>query len=318
MEKAVMTSVLVLGGGPDAERPVSLESAKGVVEALRANKSIDVVDRTISRITPDELASMPGDCIFPVLHGAYGEGGPLQDLLELDGRPYVGSGPRASRQAMDKVATKVVAGRLDIPTPEWAIIDTRDPGHAMRPPLVVKPVHDGSSVGLHICRTDADVDRAIGAAREDQARQNHRAYMTERMVSGAREITVGLLDNEPLPLIEIRPAEGVYDYEAKYTRDDTQYELDPDLPPGVATTIREHSVALARELGARHLARVDFMLDADGIAWLLELNTIPGFTTHSLVPMAARRAGLDMTALCTRLVELAMRDAPVATGSAVA
>lgn len=302
-------NVLVLAGGPDAEREVSLDSAHGVAEGLRA-AGLEVTERTIGRLTQDELAAMPGDVIFPVLHGAFGEGGPLQDLLERDGRPYVGSGPRASRLAMDKVATKAIAQHLSIPTPSWTILDARDDVLALDLPVVLKPVHDGSSVGLHICQTRDDWQRALGAAREDQAGSAHRVYMVERMVAPAREMTVGVVDGACLPLIEIRPADGTYDYEAKYERDDTVYVVDPELPRPIADRMREASLSLAGAIGVRHLARVDFMLDAQGVPWLLELNTIPGFTTHSLVPKAAAGLGLDMSGLCARLVELALRDAP--------
>lgn len=312
-----MTSVLVLGGGPDAERAVSLDSARGVADALRA-AGLEVVERTIDRLTPEALASMSGEVIFPVLHGAYGEGGPLQDLLEADGRPYVGSGPRASRLAMDKVASKAIAMRLGIPTPEWVIVDTRDDRCALRLPLALKPVHDGSSVGLHMCRTPTQWTDALHAARADRKANPHRVYLAERLVEGAREVTVGVIDDTALSLIEIRAACGTYDYEAKYHRDDTVYVVDPELPSGAASMMREHALALARQIGVRHLARVDFMLDQAGVAWLLEINTMPGFTSHSLVPMAARGGGLEMPALCARLVEMALRDAGVPMRPALA
>ena len=307
-----MTSVLVLAGGPDAEHQVSLASARGVADALRADGAFEVVERTIDRLTPAELAGMPGDVIFPALHGAYGEGGPLQDLLEGDGRAYVGSRPAPARLAMDKVATKARALRLGIPTPECTVLDLRDERCPLALPVVVKPVHDGSSVGLHICRTEEQWRAARDVVVADRRANPHRVYMVESLVAGARELTVGLLDDSALALIEIRAASGTYDYEAKYHRDDTCYVLDPELPSGVEGRLREQAVALARSIGVRHLGRVDFMLDRAGIAWLLEVNTMPGFTGHSLVPMAARHGGLEMPALCARLVELALRDAPAA------
>lgn len=300
-------NVLVLAGGPDAERDVSLDSARGVADGLRA-AGFGVEERAIERLELAELASMPGDVIFPVLHGAYGEGGPLQDLLERDGRPYVGSGPRASRLAMDKVATKAIALQLGIPTPQWSILDTRDDVLSLDPPVVIKPVHDGSSVGLHMCQTTEDWQHALDAAREDQSR--HRVYMVERMVTPSREMTVGVVNGTCLPLIEIRPAEGTYDYDAKYTRDDTEYVVDPQIAPMQSDRMRAAALSLAGAVGVRHLARVDFMLDSSGVPWLLELNTMPGFTSHSLVPKAAAHVGLDMPSLCAHLVDLAMRDTP--------
>lgn len=302
------TTVLVLGGGPDAEREVSLLSAAGIADGLRRSGRYSVIERTIDRVALVELRAMPGDVVFPVLHGSFGEGGPLQDLLEADGRPYVGCGPRAARTAMDKVATKLAAAKIGVPTADSCVLNFEDSACPLPFPMVVKPVHDGSSVGLHICKSADAWSRAFAAASADACANPGRVYMVERFVAG-RELTVGVIDGKPLPTIHIVPAEGVYDYAAKYTRDDTQYMLDPELPPGVDARIKAHSSALCAAIGVRHLARVDFILDTSGTAWLLELNTMPGFTSHSLVPKASRRAGTDMPELCAALVDLALRDA---------
>jgi D-alanine-D-alanine ligase len=300
-------SVLVLGGGPDAEREVSITSARHVADALRAAGHV-VHAQTIDTLTIHELRALPGDVVFPVLHGGWGEGGPLQDLLEQDGRPFVGSGSRAARMAMDKVATKAVALSLGIPTPQVFILDPRDPVCPMDFPVVVKPVHEGSTIGLYICNNEGEWAAARATIADELSRGVRRSYMIEPRVPG-RELTVGIIDGQALPIIEITPAEGLYDYDAKYHRNDTRYTLDPDLPPGVTETIKTHAVNLARAIGTRHLARVDFILDPTGIAGLLEVNTLPGFTDHSLVPMAAAHAGEPMPALCSRLVSLAVRDA---------
>ncbi|MEX2218691.1 MAG: D-alanine--D-alanine ligase [Phycisphaerales bacterium] len=304
-----MITVLVLGGGPDAEREVSLNSAGAIAEALRAGGKFGVEHRVIDRIGEGELRALPGDVVFPALHGPFGEGGPLQDLLEAGARPYVGCGPGIARLAMDKMATKMAAACAAIPTPESCVINVKDDVLPIAPPAVVKPVHDGSSVGLHIIRCEGCWKGARAAVREDVAAHpgGGRVYMAERFIAG-RELTVGLLDGEPLPIVQIIPAEGPYDYEAKYTRDDTRYVVNPDLPAGVGERVRRDAVTLARALGVRHLARVDFILDGRGRHWLLEINTMPGFTSHSLVPMAARSIGLEMPDLCQRLVELALRD----------
>ncbi len=304
------TRVLVLAGGPDAERPVSITSARFVAEALRANPGFDVIPLTIDRMTPSELRGVGADVIVPVLHGGWGEGGPLQDILEADGRPFVFSGARASRLAMDKIATKMVALTCGIPTPTSHVLDLRDGVCPLPFPVIVKPIHEGSTVGLHVVRSQEDWTRAVEMIRSEAS---PRSYMVEPMVTGvgggrARELTVGVLDGRALPIIEITPASGLYDYEAKYHRDDTIYTLDPQLPPGVADTIKHHAEVLSERIGARHVARADFMLDASGTAWLLEVNTIPGFTDHSLVPKAARHSGIPMPELCTRLVRMALRD----------
>ncbi len=324
-------SILVLGGGPDAEREVSLISARAIAQALKeAGRRVHLEE--IDRLSQDQLAALPGDAIFPALHGGWGEGGPLQDLLEADGRPFVGSRAGPARHAMDKLATKLTALRLNIPTTDAWILDRRDPACPAPFPVIIKPVHEGSTIGLHICN-DADDWRSAREAieREDRAAlaSHHplRSYMIEPVIGAdhdgrapahlaparARELTVGILDQRALPVIEIRPADGHYDYQAKYTREDTRYLLDPPLPAGVREKIQDQTLRLARAIGVRHLARADFMLDSAGVAWLLEINTMPGFTSHSLVPMAAAHAGLSMSDLCLRLVHMAVRDHHPAT-----
>lgn len=305
---------LVLGGGPDAERDVSLNSARAIADALVA-AGHTVERRTIERIAAADLARMPGDVIFPALHGGWGEGGPLQDILESDGRPFVGCASLPARRAMDKVATKAVALSLSIPTPAIAILDWRDGVCPMELPVVVKPVHEGSTIGLYLCRTPEDWTAARASIADEAAQGELRTYMIEPMIGAGpagggkgRELTVGLLDGRALPIIEIVPAEGLYDYEAKYTRDDTTYLLNPELPAGVADRVKEQTARIAKALGVRHIARADFMLDSSGTAWFLEINTMPGFTDHSLVPKAARSMGLEMPELCSTLIRLALRD----------
>lgn len=304
-----MTSVLVLGGGPDPERGVSIDSAQAVARAFRDEGSFEVVERTIDRPDLDELRSMPGDVVFPVLHGPFGEGGPLQDLLEADARPYVGSGARAARLAIDKMASKLAAARCTVPTPHAQVLNTSDDRPGLDPPFVVKPVHEGSSVGVHMVRADDDWASALGAVRADVAEHPSRVYMIEQMIEG-RELTVGLFDTgdglEALDVTEIRPAEGYYDFDAKYERDDTAYIVGPDLPDGVGLAARQHAVAVASALGVRDLARADFLLDSHDRLFFLEINTMPGFTGHSLLPMAAERRGYPMPAFCAHLVRRAL------------
>lgn len=308
-------SVLVLGGGPDAEREVSIRSSTAIAEALRASGRFEVHLEIIDRLTLEQLRALPGGVIVPYLHGPWGEGGPLQDLLEADGRPFVGSGSRSARVAMDKVATKAVALGLQILTPPWFILNPRDPVSPLGYPVVVKPVHEGSTIGLHICNSAAEFARVCGVILDEQRRGLCRAYLVEPRVGNGwgRELTVGVVDDRALPVIEIVPKSGLYDYEAKYTRNDTQYLVQPALPPGVGERIASASVRLSKALGCRHIARVDFMLDPQsGGAWLLEINTTPGMTDHSLVPKAAAAAGMSMPELCASLVDMALRPAPAA------
>jgi D-alanine-D-alanine ligase len=303
-----MKTVLVLGGGPDAEREVSLNSSKGVAEALRTGGRFRVEYKVIERISLGELKSLHGDVVFPVLHGAFGEGGPLQDLMEQDGRPYVGCRPQAARLAMDKMASKLFAARAGIPTAEAVVFNTKDEISPIPFPAVMKPIHDGSSVGLHIVKCDGCWAKARPQVVADIQSKPGRAYMIERFVKG-KELTVGLLDGKPLPVIHIQPADGPYDYEAKYKRSDTQYHVDPDLPASIKQQVQGYAEKLGQAIGVRHVSRVDFLLDGESRPWLLEINTMPGFTATSLVPKAARHIGLDMGELCATLVEMAIRDA---------
>jgi len=240
----------------------------------------------------------------------------LQEVLEETGVAYVGSRPGAARWAMDKLVTKSLAAAAGVPTPAARPLMPGD-ACALAPPLVLKPVDDGSSVDMRICRTGEEV-----AVARDELHSKRGRLMAECYIAG-RELTVGILGDAALPLIEIVPADAVefYDYEAKYERDDTAYIVNPDVPAVIGQRCCEYAVSVFRRLGCRHLARVDFMLDDAG-PWLLEINTMPGFTAHSLVPMAARAIGLDLPALCGRLVALACRSrvrtvhsAPSAQGS---
>ncbi len=299
--------VLVLGGGPDAEREVSIRSSSAIAEALRVGGKYDVELKLIDRVSREQVAAMTADVIFPYLHGPYGEGGPLQDVLEADGRPFVGTGAQGSRVAMDKLATKMIALKMGMMSPPSMVLTTRDAKPPMRPPLIVKPVHEGSTIGLYVIETVEDYANCLQAITAEQKTGVIRTYMVEPKVKG-REVTVGVIDQQALPIIEIKPKDGLYDYEAKYTRNDTQYVLDPALPPGVAEKISQQTIVISKAIGVRHIARADFMLDERGTPWFLEINTTPGFTDHSLVPKAAQHRGISMSALCETLVGLALRD----------
>ncbi|MSR28302.1 MAG: D-alanine--D-alanine ligase [Phycisphaerales bacterium] len=286
-------SVLVLMGGPDAEREISLRSGAMVAAALREIGGFTVHEQVIDRVTASELGTMPGDVIFPVLHGPFGEGGPLQDAMEADGRPYVGSRPRAARVSMDKIASKLFARAAGIRTPPARVLTAGEPCD-LPLPLVVKPVDDGSSVGVRRCFTEEQV-----AAARSELEPRFPRLMAERLITG-REITAGVVERELLPLIEVVSAGEFFDYDAKYERSDTQYILDPELPDAVKEEIAHASRMLYERIGCRDLARLDFMVDSDG-AWFLEINSMPGLTDHSLVPKAAAHAGLAFPDMCARL-----------------
>ena len=306
--------VTVLMGGPDAERPVSLESGNRVVDALREVPEVDVSPLVIDRPTAESLQASLGaigtDIVFPMLHGPWGEGGGLQRLLEGIGVPFVGSGSKAAAAAMDKLRTKSLAHEAGVPTPPACLI-ADDGSIDLEPPFVIKPTDEGSSVGVRLILDAAEAADAIA-----ELRSTHAALMAERYVAG-RELTVTVLEGEAMPPVEIEPSDGFYDYEAKYVRDDTRYTVSPSLPAGVESRMASHSIKIFNLLQCRDLARVDWLVeDGEGGAtgmepriWMLEANTIPGMTTHSLAPMAAAARGIDLPELCRRMVSEAFARA---------
>jgi D-alanine-D-alanine ligase len=315
-------TALILAGGPDAEREVSIKSANAIFAALRESPRYRPALEVIDAPTSDELAGLVRDSgagvVFPALHGRWGEGGPLQRRLDAAGVAYVGAGPQAARTAMDKAATKAVAlcvlrafpKTLPVAVSTTWIIDPGDETPPCPLPFVAKPNFEGSTVGLHIVRSED----AWAAALAD-LRKTRKPYIAEPLAEG-RELTCGLLlpaphGVGPLPLIQITPAQGLYDYQAKYLRDDTRYDVDGVASDADTEAIVGFSEALTQAMGIRHLARADFMYDdRTGLAHFLEINTMPGFTDHSLLPMAAARAGLGMTALCESLLDAALQSSP--------
>lgn len=302
---------MVLAGGPDKERPVSLNSGQCVTAALR-EAGHEVVQRDI---TPgdtgclDEFLRWGGDVVFPVLHGPWGEGGGLQKLLDARGLRYVGSAASAAALCMDKQRTKLLLAGRGLPTPASELISpTATP--RLAPPLVVKPNDEGSSIDLTICRSASQVAAALAGMVG-----RYQRVLVEQFVAG-REMTVGVIgtgrDAFALPPIRIVPAVEYYDYQAKYTREDTQYLLDPEaigLDAATLDRLKAISVEAHRLAGCRHLSRVDLIVDDAGQPWVLEINTLPGFTTHSLLPKAAAYAGITLPALVDRLVRLALTPA---------
>lgn len=299
--------IMVLAGGPDQERPVSLQSGASVAQALmEAGHEVRQHDPQ-----PDDLSFLDaiddwgGDVVFPVLHGPWGEGGPLQRILENRGVAFVGCGSHAADLCMDKYRTKRAIERVDIPTARFELIQ-RGQAPALAPPVVVKAPREGSSIDLKICR---DADALADALRN--LHTHHETLMIEQFIDGL-ELTVGVLGDAQasegavaLPAINIVPKTAFYDYDAKYERHDTQYLFDIDLPADTLSRVSWYAVKAFRVLGCRDLGRVDFMIDRQANPYLLEVNTMPGFTSHSLLPMAAARHGLTMPSLTDRLVDQA-------------
>ena len=292
--------VAVLFGGKSAEREVSLKSGSRVLDALR-RQGIDAHAFDPAERKLDDLAAF--DRAFIMLHGRYGEDGTIQGALELMGIPYTGSGVMASAVGMDKWRTKLLWRSVGLPVPEYVMLDSSSDFAAVEKqlglPLFVKPACEGSSIGVTKVRQSGELRPAYAeAARHDAL------VIAERGVMGG-EYTVAILGNEALPIIRIVPATDFYDYEAKYLRDDTRYLCPCGLSDAREQELRALALEAFRVLGCRGWGRVDFLMDEQGNAYFLEVNTSPGMTDHSLVPMAARAAGLSYEQLVLRVLSLA-------------
>lgn len=304
--------MLTLFGGPDRERPVSLQSGAQVAQALRqAGHRVTEGD-----LLPNDTAALDrfvathaghgNAVIFPVFHGKWGEGGEAQVLLEKSGMPYVGCRPEAAALCMDKARTKLVLRDEGLPTPDYELADTAF-APTLPPPVVIKPNDDGSSIDLRVCPDAQSLTHAWA-----HLAPRHDWLLIERLVTG-REVTVSVVEDDAgrpvaLPPIHIVPATEFYDYAAKYERDDTQYRFDLGLDDAAVTALQRTAVRAFTALGVRHLGRVDLFVDDNGKPWIIEVNTLPGFTTHSLLPMAAARAGRPLPALVDHLVRRAAAD----------
>jgi D-alanine-D-alanine ligase len=296
----------VLYGGWSAEREVSLWSGQGVVAALQRS-GVDVTAIDADREAILRLHEQGFDRVFSVLHGTGGEDGTVQAVLDLHGIPYPGCGVLASALAMDKLRTKRIWRAEGLPTPDYRVLktlaDAEAAANAFGYPFIIKPAADGSSVGVTKVKTPAQLVQAL-----QDARGPGRVVMAERFVP-AGEYTCAILDGEPLPLIQIVPASEFYDYHAKYISDDTRYHCPADLPALLSVELQAMCAAAFEAIGGRGWGRVDFMLDAEQRPWLLEINTLPGMTSHSLVPMAARAVGMDYDALCWAILETTLPGA---------
>jgi len=294
--------ITVLAGGPGVEREVSLQSGKAVNEALNRLGH----RATLCDIHPKDLSALdtPVDFVFIALHGEFGEDGAIQKILDEKGIAYAGTGTRASQLAIDKVESKKCFERAGINTPFFVLVTHENLNcfiEKISPPVVVKPVCSGSSVDISIARTQDDM---MSATQSLVAK--HGSALVEQFIDGP-ELTVGILGDLALPVCEIRTRREFYDYQAKYVDDDTQYLFDLDLPATILKQVQEASVEAHNALGCRSFSRVDWMVDTSQLKpYILEINTIPGFTSHSLLPKAAARIGLNFDTLCNRIIELSL------------
>jgi len=294
--------VAVLMGGRSAERPVSLRSGSMVLAALR-KKGVDAHAFDPKERGLDALIAERFSRAFIALHGRYGEDGTIQGALELLDIPYTGSGVLASALAMDKWRAKLVWQACMVPTPRCELLTRTTDLHAaamrLGLPMMVKPANEGSSIGMTKVKSAGDLPEAFALAANYD-----RVVIAESFVEGV-ELTVGVLGDTPLPLIKLETPREFYDYEAKYVADDTRYIIPCGLPPDAERVIQDEALRAFRALGCSGWGRVDLMLDRSGKPYFLEVNTSPGMTDHSLVPMAARHAGMSFEDLCLRILELA-------------
>lgn len=294
----------VLAGGPSSEREISLRSGRAVHNAL-IQEGVDAIFLDVREDVYDIIKAKEIDIAFIALHGRFGEDGTVQKILKDAGVPYTGSGPDASRLALDKIASKDIFIKNGIPVARHIVIekgnfDAKDIC-SMGFPVVVKPQFEGSSIGLSVVKDKEALPEAI-----DKAFEYGPKIILEEYIDG-RELTVGILDDEPLPVIEIVPRQRVYDYKAKYNDPDTKYLVPAPIDEDAAKKAQMLGKLSHMALGCRSFSRTDMMMDKSGGIFVLEVNTIPGMTERSLLPKAAKACGIDFNKLCIKLIENAVK-----------
>jgi D-alanine-D-alanine ligase len=292
--------ITVMLGGPSAEREVSLRSGAAVAKALHS------LGHQVSEVDPKETDwTLPAgtQVVFLALHGTYGEDGAVQTRLEELGVPYTGCGPESSRIAFDKVLTKQRCLEAGVPTPKFTVIESVNASwpRGWQPPVVLKPVRQGSSVGVQFVERVADWAKSL----TESMRYDERVLVEERIIG--RETTVGILDGKPLPVVEVRPKQGVYDYVTKYTAGASDYLCPAPFDPQVTQSIQATALAAFKAVGGRDYSRVDIMVRNATEPLVLEVNTLPGMTETSLLPKAAAAVGLSYADLCQQMIDLALR-----------
>ncbi len=297
--------VAVLLGGKSAEREVSLDSGRAVLEALiRSGVEAEAFDPQERCVT--ELVNY--DRAFIVLHGRGGEDGQIQGVLEWLDIPYTGTGVQGSAIGMDKIKTKQVWQGSELPTAPHRIVnkdaDADEVIASLGLPFIIKPVHEGSSIGMSKVEKPEDFAEALAKATEHDA-----VVMAEKWING-REFTIVLLNGQALPVIRLEPPKDVafYDYEAKYNRNDVQYGIPCGLSEVEEKMLQELALRAFQAVGCKGWGRIDAMQDEQGNFWLLEVNTVPGMTSHSLVPKAAKAVGYDFDQLCVTILEQTLQD----------
>ena len=302
--------VAVLMGAIGEERQISLASGKCIAEALKRTKLLEVVEQDYLPEKPEILDDKSIDVFFLAFHGQFGEGGDMQEICEKKKLVFTGCDSKASRLAFDKAASKKALKQAKVPVPD--AIEFKGAGQSaaidsklkmMGNKFIIKPVRQGSSVGVEIVE---GIEKAKVAAKKCLV--NFGDCIIEKFIAG-REITVGIVENMTLPVIEIKTTHQFYDYDAKYNDDTTQFLFDTIAEKQTLQRINDVALKSFNVLGCRDFSRVDMILGTDNIPYVIEINTIPGFTTHSLLPKAAAKAGIDMSELCLRIIKAALKRA---------
>jgi len=303
-------NISILYGGASTEYKISIQTGLAIAEAIKDRYNLDMINLDSEIYNAPQLL-VGSDLVFNALHGGDGENGSIQSFLDLHHIPYTGSGAKPCKIAMDKNITKLIAKSVDIQTPNWILLKRNQHTgmqlHYNQPskfsyPYVVKPSSEGSTFGLTIAREESELEEAIGHASEygDE-------ILIEEFIPG-RELTVGILGNKPLPIVEIKPSHDLYDYKCKYTEGMSEYFVPAELSDSLERSLSEDALKIYKTIGCRHYARVDFRLNEAGKHYLLEINTLPGMTATSLLPKAAKAAGLEFPDLIDTIIKIASMD----------
>ena len=301
-------NISILYGGWSAEHKISIQTGLAVAGAIRERYNLDLVDFTESILqNPQRL--LEADIVFNALHGGAGEDGTIQSFFELHNIVYTGSDSKASKIAMNKNLAKLLVKSIGVKTPNWVVIKN-EPGAGIKfydqnserfsLPFIVKPASEGSTYGISLVSDEAGLSEAIS-----KAASFSRDVIIEEYIEG-RELTVGILDGKVLPIVEIKPINEIYDFECKYSEGKSEYVVPADINESIERKISEDSLKIFNVIGCRHYGRVDFRLDSDGNYYFLELNTLPGMTSNSLLPKAANQAGLSFSELINTIIKSAL------------
>ena len=303
-------NISILYGGASTEHKISIQTGLAIAEAIKDRYNLDMINLDSEIYNAPHLL-VGSDLVFNALHGGDGENGSIQSFLDLHHIPYTGSGAKPCKIAMDKNITKLIAKSVDIQTPNWILLKRNQHTgmqlHYNQPskfsyPYVVKPSSEGSTFGLTIVKEKSELEEAISHASEygDE-------ILIEEFIPG-RELTVGILGNKPLPIVEIKPSHDLYDYECKYTEGMSEYFVPAELSDSLERSLSEDALKIYKTIGCRHYARADFRLNEAGEHYLLEINTLPGMTSTSLLPKAAKAAGLEFPDLIDTIIKIASMD----------